>query len=207
MPIVGFEGKYEVSDHGRVRSLSRRIPYGDNGATTGRVGRILKPCSVGKGHLAVNLGREHMVKVHLLVLEAHIGPRPNGLLGLHRDGNVQNNCLSNLYWGTYSDNNFDSVRHGTHYSASKTHCPKGHLLDGVWAHNGHRYCKTCKWKWDQDYKERERAKRPPKVRKTHCKYGHEYTPDNTVITESGRWCRECGRRRSREYMRNKRKKT
>ena len=45
------------------------------------------------------------------------------------------------------------------------------------------------------------------ARATHCKNGHEWTPENTLRQGpqgQWRWCRECGRARSREYMRNKR---
>lgn len=45
------------------------------------------------------------------------------------------------------------------------------------------------------------------ARKTHCKRGHEFTPENTVKSTNGRWCRECKRAWHREYNRRKRQET
>lgn len=161
-PITGHDG-YEVSDLGRVRSIPRKVGV-RGGGTRITPTCILKPWWVSndrhkKGHLAVSLGRGHRYKVHHLVLEAFEGPRPPGRLGLHRDGNPANNCHSNLYWGTYEDNLHDAVRHGTHHSASKTHCSKDHPLDGVWG-NGKRYCTTCRREYLRDYKKRKREGGP-----------------------------------------------
>jgi hypothetical protein len=50
--------------------------------------------------------------VHILLLENFVGPRPDGFLGLHKDGNKDNNFLENLYWGSPSDNMKDRERHG-----------------------------------------------------------------------------------------------
>lgn len=142
LPVLGYEG-YEVSDHGRVRSyLQRNNP-----------GKVLKDAAGAKGHRVVVLSRAladggpHQRMVHQLVLEAFVGPRPEGMLALHRDGDPENNHLDNLYWGTHSQNGKDAVRHGTHHQSSKTHCKLGHLIDGVRYHPDgsfrQRYCKTC----------------------------------------------------------------
>lgn len=53
------------------------------------------------------------VLIHRLVLEAFVGPRPDGLEARHRDGDPTNNRLDNLLWGTSSDNENDKRRHGT----------------------------------------------------------------------------------------------
>ena len=123
---------YEVSNLGRVRSY--RQLNNDGGP------RVLRPGASKKGHQSVSL-RGKMRLVHQLVLEAFVSARPPGLLALHRDGDPANNCIENLYWGTYSDNLNDSVRHGTHPAASKTHCKHGHELSV--RGNGFRYCKQC----------------------------------------------------------------
>lgn len=52
--------------------------------------------------------------IHLLVLEAFYGPRPNGYVGSHRNGKCQDNRAENLRWKTVSDNQRDRVVHGTH---------------------------------------------------------------------------------------------
>lgn len=136
LPVQGFD-LYEVSDRGSVRSLPRDFPR--------LKGRVLKPGITPKGHRFVVLshrGVPSTKSVHILVLEAFIGPRPEGMLGLHRDDDKSNNTVENLYWGTYSDNAADAVRNGTHWPASLTECKRGHVIDGV-ARNGRRYCTIC----------------------------------------------------------------
>lgn len=120
LPIVGFEGLYEVSDHGRVRSLARTITcaVGTTVVVRRLAGKLLKPGTVKSGHQLVVLGRGNSRLVHALVLAAFVGPKPPGLEALHRDGKPARNVLSNLRWGTRSENVRDSVRHGTHRSGA-----------------------------------------------------------------------------------------
>ncbi len=131
-PVVGFEGIYEVSDTGLVRSLDRVITYHlpcRSGETkvVGRFkrGRELKPTPKDSGHLLVSLGRGTTPhSVHSLVLEAFVGPRPEGMNGLHRNDDPADNRLENLYWGTQSQNVSDAIRNGKKkvgddYSGSK----------------------------------------------------------------------------------------
>lgn len=138
LPVPGYEVRYEVSNAGRVRS---RVS-----------GRVLKPYShVTSGHLTVGLSRDGWVKrcyLHRLILEAFIGPAPQGTEGCHNDGHVLNNRLSNLRWDTRSANNLDAVSHGTHYSAAKTHCPRHHALqepnlNPSHLNRGKRACQAC----------------------------------------------------------------
>ena len=53
-------------------------------------------------------------RAHQLILEAFVGPRPHGYETRHLDGNPLNNQLTNLKYGTQSENQHDSIRHGTH---------------------------------------------------------------------------------------------
>lgn len=115
LPVVGYEGSYEVSDMGRVKSLARRIIRGD-GKWQSIGERIMKQHPNGSGHYAVSLahnGIRSTYKVHTLVLEAHCCPRPEGMECRHLDGDKLNNVLSNLVWGTHAENMRDSVEHGT----------------------------------------------------------------------------------------------
>jgi hypothetical protein len=97
---INRHSEYEISDQGRVRSWKRKIP------------RILKPVSNHKGYLRVGLnGQWHTI--HSLVLEAFVDPCPEGMQARHRDGNPSNNRLTNLIWGTPSQNQMDRVAHGT----------------------------------------------------------------------------------------------
>lgn len=130
-PIVGFEGEYEVSNLGRVRTVEH-VVVRRNGIPQSIPARIRKTYAHPKtGHLAVRLrSRDRVFRsgVHQLVLEAFVGPRPEGHEGCHHDGDPTNNRLDNLHWGTKSENNLDRVRHGTHHNANKTECPRGHRL-------------------------------------------------------------------------------
>ena len=107
--IKGHEGRYEVSDLGRVRSwrTSRR---GEPGP------RILKQATV-RGYKQVSLGHPHygggIGRVHKLVLEAFVGAAPDGMECRHDDGDRGNNALANLSWGTCQENATDKLRHGT----------------------------------------------------------------------------------------------
>nr|WP_276323728.1 NUMOD4 domain-containing protein [Mycobacterium paragordonae] len=148
-PVVGYEGLYEVSDHGRVRSLER-VVMRRNGAPCKVRGRILRQGTAKTGgYKVVNLahpGRSCVHKVHHLVLAAFVGPRPTGLLGLHADDDPTNNGLTNLSYGTHSDNRRDSIRNGTHPMASRTHCVGGHEFTSAntYLWRGVRLCKTCR---------------------------------------------------------------
>lgn len=115
-PVVGHEGAYEVSDFGRVRSLPRRVRLVTPQAgeiTRAVTGCILRPGLDSAGYLSVRLGRKTgNVRVHWLVLAAFVGPAPEGAQRLHNDGDRTNNRLSNLRYGTRSENMQDMFRHG-----------------------------------------------------------------------------------------------
>lgn len=66
------------------------------------------------------------MKIHRLVANSFLGPRPAGLDTLHIDGDKTNNAVTNLRYGTRSENELDKVRHGTHHHSAKTHCKSGH---------------------------------------------------------------------------------
>ena len=115
-PVVGWEGLYEVSSLGRVRSLPRKSATRRLGVR----GKVLKPRKGQKGHLIVNLsvdrttgGRSEKHFVHSLVLEAFVGPRPEGKICRHLLGNPDDNFPNVLAWGTHMENHEDAVRHGT----------------------------------------------------------------------------------------------
>lgn len=115
-PVVGYEGLYEVSDMGRVRSLDRD---GYRNRQDGRFkGITLSPfIDPSSEYLYVNLsksGKARKTAVHLMVLEAFVGPRPlPSMDACHDDGCRQNARLKNLRWDTRVANAADKLRHGT----------------------------------------------------------------------------------------------
>jgi hypothetical protein len=119
-PVVGFEGLYEVSDHGRVRGVDRVETYSRIDQYSGRVivvhrhhrGLLLRPGRASTGYLTVMLGRGNTKQVHALVLAAFVGPCPPRHECCHADDGRENNNLNNLRWGTRSDNLHDAVRNG-----------------------------------------------------------------------------------------------
>lgn len=126
--IPGYEGLYQVSDHGRVRSLDRIVPHKNHGEMKVK-GRVLAQPHDEEGRRQVVLSKENgqtIRRVHQLVLEVFVGPRPDGYHGCHNDGDNANNRLTNLRWDTASENNFDLVRHGTHWNGKKQFCKHGH---------------------------------------------------------------------------------
>ena len=204
LPVVGYEGLYEVSDHGRVRGPKGRV-LASCANNTGRPNVVLfkdgvrknrKPYHLGLpllhrigpllaierhrvavtqagdaqprefGHRAGEFGRQCRISgIALvasparvggvgLVLEAFVGPRPDGHECCHYDDDPMNNHLSNLRWDTRSANSFDAIRNGRHSTASKTRCKRQHDLtpDNVWvSKDGRRFCRAC-WKVRRDMK-------------------------------------------------------
>jgi hypothetical protein len=164
LPVPGYEGYYEVSDQGRVRSMPRTLLRVDGRPLPLR-GRILKPTPNTDGYLHVGLCRGNKKRtrsVHALVLEAFVGPCPTGLEGCHENDVKSDNRLSNLRWDTRSANTYDRVRNGNHHSARKTECDKGHPFDEVntyRAPNGNRHCRICRLAAKRRFEARLRLER------------------------------------------------
>lgn len=157
-PVPGYEGQYEVSDHGRVRTLSNRW---------GRVS-VMHPSTVGVGHQQVGLtkdGRRRMHYVHVLMMAAFVGPKPDGLEVRHLDGDPANNTLANLRYGTRQENSQDRINHGRHDRFNQTHCIAGHEFTEENTYHPpkrptRRYCKTCRAAAVRRYAERKRGRVP-----------------------------------------------
>lgn len=150
-PIVGYEGAYEISNRGRVRSLDR-IVRSDIAADGTRLmrGRILKPSRHPYGYDMVSLSQCGEITkhcVHVIACEAFHGPRPAKHYACHYDGDPTNNRIENLRWATPTENNLDAVRHGTHHNTAKTHCSRGHEFtpENIYINpsNGSRQCRIC----------------------------------------------------------------
>ena len=115
LPVVGYEGLYEVSNRGRVRSLHRIVKHcRDKGEKRikGRMMALIK----NQGYRTVKLhkdGEGKHFKVHRLVAAAFIGPCPEGQEVLHGIAGILNNSVENLRYGTHSENMHDKKRDGT----------------------------------------------------------------------------------------------
>lgn len=149
-PIPGYEGLYEVSNRGQVRSLDQVLNR--KHGTVKWPGRVLKPQRGSKGHYGVNLCRQGSSKthyIHKLVAQAYI-PNTEGFpLVRHLDDVKENNRVENLAWGTHKDNALDAIRNGRDFNrqSGKTHCPSGHPYSGENLYldrKGARHCKACK---------------------------------------------------------------
>lgn len=128
-PVIGYEGFYEVSDLGRVRSLDRVTTHKD-GRTYRLSGRILKPTTTsGRPVVVFSVGGvKRLQQVGVTVLEAFVSPRPPGLQCLHWDDDPMNNVPTNLRWDTPAANMADMLRNGNNARATRTACPLGHAL-------------------------------------------------------------------------------
>lgn len=199
LPISGWEGFYEVSDLGRVRSLPRTVVT-VKGHKHPVKGCMLKPYPDRHGYHRVVFTRPGHLQsqlVHRAVLSAFVGP--SELQCCHKDGNPSNNHVDNLYWGTASDNMQDTLRMGRHHLAKRTHCKYGHEYtpENTWirvrpgAHvKNARVCITCKGPGPPEYKEI-----------THCPQGHLYDEQNSYVDPKGcRRCKACNRDRSRARL-------
>ena len=155
--VPGYEGYYEVSDRGNVRSLDRYVARRD-GTWRFIRGQSRTPTVSPDGHLRVSPSKDNVPElraVHRLVLEAFIGPCPDGMECCHRDDNKLNNNLSNLRWDTHRANLEDYARnfgfspfltgarvsfcrHGHEYTSQNTYeikTPKGEVR---------RECRICR---------------------------------------------------------------
>lgn len=113
--IPGFDGRYQASTLGRIKSIHPTR------------GNIILKYKVNYGYRRVTLykkGKAISCLVHRLVAFAFLGERGDEIV-LHRDGVKDNVYLSNLHYGTYSQNNGSDKRdHGTQYCGTKHHYAK-----------------------------------------------------------------------------------
>ena len=111
--IKGYEGRYQVSNYGKVKSLTRKVDT-FNGQRTIE-GKILKPLITNTGYFRVDLKqhqKHNYISIHRLVAETFI-PNPNNYPIInHKDGNPKNNQIDNLEWCSQSYNVKYAYTHG-----------------------------------------------------------------------------------------------
>lgn len=132
--IKGYEGKYEVSDLGNVRSLN----YGRSGKI-----KVLSP-AIKKGYLNVILYKKgekrKMFRVHRLVVTAFIGPIPKGMVVNHINENKLDNRLSNLEICTVTQN----INHGTRNERlAKAKNKQLDLIEADWPYTELTFSSSC----------------------------------------------------------------
>jgi hypothetical protein len=115
LPVLGYEGLYEVSNMGEVRSLDRIVPHFEETFLRKIKARKLLKTFDKQGRNYVTFsknGKTNKVRVHIIVATHFIGERPKGLDICHNDGNPSNNCVTNLRYDTKKANMKDMICHG-----------------------------------------------------------------------------------------------
>ncbi len=167
-PVADYEDIYEVSDRGRVRSLSRITKQGNrwNSTISYKTKARVLSLSNTNGYRVVGLtknGRQLMYRVHRLVLAAFVGPQPTDKhQTAHWDGDRCNNVLENLRWATQQENSDDMGRHGRRGGpAQRTHCPQGHPYKGdnrrTYKYDYGQACVTCLRQRTREKKRQQRG--------------------------------------------------
>ena len=126
LPVVGYEGIYDINGIGDVK----RVGPGPGV----RVGRILKQTTNNCGYKTVHLshnGETQILKVHSMVANAFIGPRPEGKQVNHIDGNKMNNSAENLEYLTPSENIYHAYANGFMSQLGENHNQSKLTEDGV----------------------------------------------------------------------------
>ncbi|ART69929.1 hypothetical protein BTO20_16305 [Mycobacterium dioxanotrophicus] len=187
--VPGFEGRYAVSDWGRVKSLPHYVTQ-RNGVVIPVIGRHLTPYKEKGGRLILSLGRGYRRRVHQIVMLAFVGPCPDGMEVCHNNGDASDNRLVNLRYDTHKGNEQDKIRHGTHHNTVKTHCIHRHEYtpeNTYLTKDGRRNCLTCRlareaarWqrlKHDESHKAymREASRRYEAAHKSERRRGSAYS--------------------------------
>lgn len=227
--VEGYEGYYQVSNHGRVKSLERYVPHPICGMKKVSE-KILSQSVESNGYFRTSLtknGKCVKVLVHILVAKAFI-PIPiseKKLVVRHGIEGQKVNTVKNLCWGTHSENEYDKQRDGTNPNLNKECCPLGHKYEGdnLGLRGSGRRCKSCdrasaytKSYPEKDFKETAdlyykeiltgqvliyREPRPESKR-IHCPRGHRLVEPNldpSQLKRNKRSCRSCVK--AREYLR------
>ena len=119
--VEGYDGAYEVSSMGRVRTKPLQKKRKD-GVSYFRKAHVFDP-KPKQGYPAVQLPGG-AVCIHTLAATAFIGPRPDTARTInHKDGDKKNNCVENLEWASYAENN----RHARLMNLNKQHGEKCNL--------------------------------------------------------------------------------
>ena len=156
------------------------------------------------GYIQVGTKKQPQLKrAHRLSYELFVGDIPDGMLVRHKCDNPLCVNPDHLELGTHQDNMSDMAERDRR---KKAHCKRGHELNDENSYvnaRGHKYCKVCKREaQNARHKEKRGDKfgKPEYKARTHCKYGHEYTEDNTYTRPDGyKECIICRKLRLDKY--------
>lgn len=114
-PVVGYEGLYEVSNLGRIKTCPKLIPNLLTGGDSLRRPKIMKTARDKSGHHHLSFTKDGVKKnvfLHHAVARAFLGPCPDGKLTLHQKDDRDNNRAASLYYGSSLHNGRDMVING-----------------------------------------------------------------------------------------------
>jgi hypothetical protein len=120
--IKNYEGLYQVSNLGRVRSLDRVVKHGNRFRND--KGKILSVSVTPEGYPQITLCRDnkkHHVKIHRIVALTFMDKIDETYVVNHKDGNKKNNCLDNLEWVSYSRNVKHALENELSLQRGQTH--------------------------------------------------------------------------------------
>lgn len=123
-PVYQTEGHYEVSNFGRVRSMRIRCRYSDRLRSTPRMLVWSVNPKDGYAHVRMSYPKPRQVSVGRVVLEAFVGPAPEGFEAAHQNGIRSDNRADNLKWMSPSDNCAQRKEHGTQPQGERVHFAK-----------------------------------------------------------------------------------
>lgn len=139
--IKGYEGIYQISNFGNVKSLPRVDIY-KNGSKYPRQEKILKQYETNSGHLCVYLNKNQkncLKLIHRLVAEAFLD-NPNNLLQVrHKDGNKKNNIITNLEWFGQLKNDEQRKIKGKNFYKQPWYNSYRSMMDRCKNSNAHNY--------------------------------------------------------------------
>jgi len=129
--VPGYEGYYNVSDTGDVKSVERKV-VSNNGTERSIKEKLLAQKDNGSGYKFVSLSKNGETKsyyVHRLVAMSFLTTSDEKMVVNHLDGNPANNCVTNLEWSTHAENCKHAYDFNLNSNKGKEHCFAVGIID------------------------------------------------------------------------------